>query len=316
MAMAEPISKAASKVTSTARTDTELPLERFARGKVRDTYAINDEELLMVATDRLSAFDHVLPNGIPDRGKVLTQLSIFWFSQTDTFQANHLISGMVPDLPASLKGYREELAGRFMIVRKAKRIDVEPDLSNAVPFLAAALATGGEVTVSDWPADSLQPATRIIELLRSMGADARRDARGLRVTGPGQIRGVGADLSEAGELTPVLTALAALAGSPSEFSGIGHLRRHESDRLAARAGEIGKLGGEVTELPDGLRITPSPLRAGGVVFDSHDDHRLVMAAAVLGLVTDGLMVHNAATVGKTFPGFSQVWAQLLTPVQG
>ena len=89
-----------------------------------------------------------------------------------------------------------------------------------------------------------------------------------------------------------------------------------SDRLAALAGEIGKLGGEVTELPDGLRITPSPLRAGGVGFDSHDDHRLVMAAAVLGLVTDGLMVHNAATVGKTFPGFSQVWAQLLTPVQG
>ena len=104
---------------------TDLPLKLFARGKVRDTYEINDEELLMVATDRLSAFDHVLPGGIPDRGKVLTQLSIFWFSQTDTFQANHLISGMVPDLPAALKGYREELAGRFMIVRKAKRIDFE-----------------------------------------------------------------------------------------------------------------------------------------------------------------------------------------------
>jgi len=104
---------------------TDLPLKLFARGKVRDTYEINDEELLMVATDRISAFDRVLPNGIPDRGKVLTQLSVFWFSQTDTFQANHLISGMVPDLPASLKGYREELAGRFMIVRKAKRIDFE-----------------------------------------------------------------------------------------------------------------------------------------------------------------------------------------------
>jgi phosphoribosylaminoimidazole-succinocarboxamide synthase len=106
-------------------TDTELPLKLFARGKVRDTYEINDEELLMVATDRISAFDRVLPNGIPDRGKVLTQLSIFWFSQTDTFQANHLISGMVPDLPSSLKGYREDLQGRFMIVRKAKRIDFE-----------------------------------------------------------------------------------------------------------------------------------------------------------------------------------------------
>ncbi len=104
---------------------TELPLKVFAKGKVRDTYELDADRLLMVATDRLSAFDHVLPNGIPDRGKVLTQLSIFWFSQTDTFQPNHLISGMIPDLPAVLKNFREELAGRFMIVRKAKRIDFE-----------------------------------------------------------------------------------------------------------------------------------------------------------------------------------------------
>jgi phosphoribosylaminoimidazole-succinocarboxamide synthase len=106
-------------------TETELPLKVFARGKVRDTYELSDTELLMVSTDRISAFDRVLPNGIPDRGKVLTQLSIFWFSQTDTFQPNHLMSGMVPDLPAVLKAFREELAGRFMIVRKAKRIDFE-----------------------------------------------------------------------------------------------------------------------------------------------------------------------------------------------
>jgi phosphoribosylaminoimidazole-succinocarboxamide synthase len=106
-------------------TDTDLPLKLFARGKVRDTYELDSDKLLMVATDRISAFDHVLPNGIPDRGKVLTQLSIFWFSQTDTFQANHLVSGMVPDLPASLKDHRDKLSGRFMIVRKAERIDFE-----------------------------------------------------------------------------------------------------------------------------------------------------------------------------------------------
>ena len=105
--------------------ETELPLKLFARGKVRDTYELGPDQLLMVATDRLSAFDHVLPNGIPDRGKVLTQLSIFWFSQTDTFQPNHLVSGMVPDLPSSVKEFRDKLAGRFMIVRKAKRIDFE-----------------------------------------------------------------------------------------------------------------------------------------------------------------------------------------------
>lgn len=191
------------------------------------------------------------------------------------------------------------------------RIAVEPDLSNAVPFLAAALATGGEVTVADWPADSLQAAGQIIDVLTAMGAQVSHTPEGLRVTGSGQISGIGADLSAVGELTPVLTALAALASSPSEFTGIGHLRAHETDRLAALAGEIGKLGGEVTELDDGLRIRPRPLRGYGVVFDSHDDHRLVMAAAVLGLVTDGVQVRNAGTVGKTFPGFPAYWARTL-----
>jgi len=112
-------------IAGPAITTTDLPLNLFARGKVRDTYELGADKLLMVATDRLSAFDHVLPNGIPDRGKVLTQMSIFWFTQTDTFQENHLISGQVPDLPPALKDHREELSGRFMIVRKAKRIDFE-----------------------------------------------------------------------------------------------------------------------------------------------------------------------------------------------
>ena len=112
-------------IAGPAVNETELPLKLFARGKVRDTYELGPDQLLMVATDRISAFDRVLPNGIPDRGKVLTQLSIFWFSQTDTFQPNHLISGMVPDLPPSLREFRDQLAGRFMIVRKAQRIDFE-----------------------------------------------------------------------------------------------------------------------------------------------------------------------------------------------
>jgi len=105
--------------------ETDLKLKLFARGKVRDTYELDRDRLLMVATDRLSAFDHVLPNGIPDRGKVLTQLSIFWFSRTHALQENHLISGMVPDLPEELREQRDQLAGRFMIVRRAQRIDVE-----------------------------------------------------------------------------------------------------------------------------------------------------------------------------------------------
>jgi len=112
-------------IAGPALIETDLPLKLFSRGKVRDTYELGSDRLLMVATDRISAFDRVLPNGIPDRGKVLTQLSIYWFSQTHTFQENHLVSGMVPDLPAALKEHRDELQGRFMIVRKAKRIDFE-----------------------------------------------------------------------------------------------------------------------------------------------------------------------------------------------
>jgi 3-phosphoshikimate 1-carboxyvinyltransferase len=193
------------------------------------------------------------------------------------------------------------------------RISVEPDLSNALPFAAAALVTGGEVTIAGWPDDSLQPAGRITGLLQAMGADVTQSADGLTFTGSGKILGVSANLADVGELTPVLTALAALADSPSEFRGIGHLRGHETDRLAALAAEIGKLGGNVTEHDDGLRITPRPLRAAAVVVDSHDDHRLVMAEAVLGLAAGGLRIANSGTVAKTFPGFREAWEQLSNP---
>ena len=190
-------------------------------------------------------------------------------------------------------------------------IAVEPDLSNSAPFLAAAMVTGGSVTITDWPAGSLQPASLILGLLTRMGATCTPAAAGMAVTGTGEIRGITADLRDISELAPVLTALAAVASSPSVFTGIGHLRMHESDRLAALSAEIGALGGQVTERADGLEITPRPLRGEGVVFASHDDHRLVMAAAVLGLAAGGLRVGGAATVAKTFPGFFGLWAQML-----
>jgi 3-phosphoshikimate 1-carboxyvinyltransferase len=190
-------------------------------------------------------------------------------------------------------------------------VHVEPDLSNAAPFLAAALVTAGRLTISGWPAVSLQPAEQIIDVLSRMGASCWHDAAGLHVQGTGSIHGITADLRDVNELTPVLTALAALADSPSQLTGIGHMRFHESDRLAALAAEIGILGGDVTELADGLAVRPRPLRAGPRPFDSYDDHRLVMAAAVLGLAVPGLRVRNAATVGKTFPEFRSRWLEML-----
>jgi 3-phosphoshikimate 1-carboxyvinyltransferase len=211
---------------------------------------------------------------------------------------------------------RERSVPDFWRVRpgelRPSAVAVEPDLSNAAPFLAAALVTGGSVTIAGWPRRTVQPAGQILDVLTRMGAACSPAADGMRVTGTGAIRGITADLRDVSELVPVLAALAALADSPSVFTGIGHMRTHESDRLAALAAEIGGLGGDVTEHPGGLEIRPRPLRADGAVFASHDDHRLVMAAAVLGLaLPGGLRVGDAATVGKTFPAFTRMWSQML-----
>jgi 3-phosphoshikimate 1-carboxyvinyltransferase len=191
-------------------------------------------------------------------------------------------------------------------------VTVEPDLSNAAPFLVAALVTGGTVTIPDWPSDSLQAAGAIGEVLERMGARCEAGPGGLTVTGTGKVHGIAADLRDINELAPVLTAAAAMADSPSVFTGLAHTRSHETDRLAALAKEINALGGDVTELPDGLEIRPRPLRAAAEPFASYDDHRMVMAAAVLGLAVPGLRVANAGTVAKTFPGFTDLWAAMLS----
>ncbi|GAA3843444.1 3-phosphoshikimate 1-carboxyvinyltransferase [Sphaerisporangium flaviroseum] len=191
----------------------------------------------------------------------------------------------------------------------ARDLTVEPDLSNAAPFLAAAMVTGGTVTIPGWPQETTQPGDALRELLPRMGATVTRVPEGLRLTGGGRVDGIDADLHDVGELTPVIAALAALAGSPSTLRGVAHLRGHETDRLAALATEINRLGGDVSETGDGLVIRPRPLRAG--VFHSYADHRMATAGAVIGLTVPGVQVEDIATTAKTLPEFARMWALML-----
>ncbi|UER54868.1 3-phosphoshikimate 1-carboxyvinyltransferase [Kineosporiaceae bacterium SCSIO 59966] len=192
-------------------------------------------------------------------------------------------------------------------------VQVEPDLSNATAFLAAAAVTGGRVTVPGWPQWTTQAGDAIRDLLDSMGAEVTLERDGLTVRGTGELYGVDADLHDAGELTPTVAALAALADTPSRLSGVAHLRGHETDRLAALAREITGLGGDVTETADGLVVRPAPLHAG--VFHTYGDHRLATAGAVIGLRVPGVQVEDVGTTAKTLPDFPGMWSRMLQPAR-
>jgi 3-phosphoshikimate 1-carboxyvinyltransferase len=186
---------------------------------------------------------------------------------------------------------------------------IEPDLSNASPFLSIAMVCGGRVAIADWPTKTTQPGDQLRTILTEMGAQFSFGDNGLTIIGTGKINGIDVDLHDVGELTPSIAALCALADSPSHLRGIGHLRKHETDRLAALTREINALGGNVTEEETALHITPAPLHAG--IFHTYDDHRLATAGAVLGLVIEGIEVENIATTRKTLPDFPGLWSSLL-----
>ncbi|PZF98683.1 3-phosphoshikimate 1-carboxyvinyltransferase [Micromonospora deserti] len=188
--------------------------------------------------------------------------------------------------------------------------EIEPDLSGAVPFFAAALVTGGEVTLQGWPRSSAQPVEQLRSLLHRMGGDVTLSTAGLTVRGTGTVHGLDADLSDVSELTPALAALAMLADSPSRFTGIGHIRGHETDRLTALAREFTALGADITELPDGLEIRPRPLRGG--VFETYHDHRMAHAAAVAGLAVPGVELSDVTCTSKTMPEFPALWSAMVT----
>ena len=186
---------------------------------------------------------------------------------------------------------------------------IEPDLSNAAPFLAAAMVTGGRVTIPGWPAETTQAGAHLREILTQMGATTELTNKGLILTGPEQITGIDINLRDVGELTPVVAAVAALASTPSRLRGIGHLRGHETDRLDALSTEINRLGGKVRAKQNSLRITPAALHGGS--FQTYDDHRMAMAGAVIGLRVPGLRIVDVDTTRKTLPGFTTLWRDML-----
>lgn len=192
---------------------------------------------------------------------------------------------------------------------RAFDVSIEQDLSNAGPFLAAALATGGSVRVRDWPARTTQGGDHWRDILSSFGAEVDVDAGALTVTAGSTLHGVDLDLSEASELAPTVAALAALASSPSRLRGIAHIRGHETDRLAALVAEINGLGGNARETEDGLIIEPAPLHGG--VFHSYADHRMATAGAIIGLAVDGVEVEDIACTSKTMPEFPRLWLDMI-----
>ena len=192
---------------------------------------------------------------------------------------------------------------------------IEPDLSNAAPFLSIAMVCGGSITIADWPEVTTQPGDQLREILAAMGATITRGKDGLTITGGESIHGIDIDLHDVGELTPAIAALAALADSPSHLRGIGHLRLHETDRLAALTREINSLGGNVVEDETSLHITPHGAMGKGLhggTFHTYEDHRLATAGAVIGLVIPGVEIENVATTRKTLPDFPGLWQSLVS----
>lgn len=190
-------------------------------------------------------------------------------------------------------------------------IDIEPDLSNAGPFIAAGLVTGGSMTIQHWPELTDQPGQKWLDIIAAFGGHAERDGNAMVFSAGRQLHGVDLDLHGVGELTPVIAAIASLAHSPSQLHGIAHLRGHETNRLEALSTELNKLGSHVTQCDDGLHIDPRPMSGG--TFATYSDHRMAHAAAVIGLQVPDLLVEDIKTTDKTYPGFAPAWERLVRP---
>ncbi|TRX33589.1 3-phosphoshikimate 1-carboxyvinyltransferase [Corynebacterium guaraldiae] len=327
------------------------PVAALADGPVvidGDPYARNRPMSTMTAALRELGVDiegdslplTITPHGVPEGGEVTIDASA-----SSQFVSGLLLAGVryrkglsvrheggtVPSQPHILMtvsmlreaGVHVEVGENTWDVRhgeiEGREWRIEPDLSNATPFLAAAAVSGGSVSIPNWPKETHQPGDAFRGILEQMGAkvayapQAPGEESYLKVTGPQEglhsLRGIDLDMGDIGELTPTVAALCALASTPSTLTGIAHLRGHETDRLAALAAEINALGGNVTELDDGLRITPAPLHGG--VWHSYADHRMATAGAIIGLAVDGVQVEDIDTTSKTLPGFADMWEAMI-----
>jgi 3-phosphoshikimate 1-carboxyvinyltransferase len=195
----------------------------------------------------------------------------------------------------------------------ARDVSIEPDLSNAAPFLAAAAVTGGTVVVPGWPARTHQPGERIREILQRFGAQVSWQAGDLYVHGTDHLHGVDLDLHDAAELTPVVAAMAALADSTSHVRGVAHIRGHETDRLAALEAELDRLGAHVSQTDDGLVVHPRLL--GGDLWRTYADHRMAQAGALLGLVVPDVELDDVNCTAKTMPEFVDLWNAMIAESQ-
>ena len=191
---------------------------------------------------------------------------------------------------------------------QARDYQIEPDASNASYFFAAAAVTSGRVRVEGLARAALQGDIAFLGVLEQMGCAVQSGPDWVEVSGPPQLRGVDIDMSRLPDMAITLAAIAPFASSPTHIRNVGLIRHHETDRIAAMAAELGKLGVAVEEYPDGLRIQPGCQH--GATIDSYHDHRMAMGFAVAGLVIPGVEIAHADAVAKTFPDFFARFAAL------
>lgn len=245
-------------------TSTELTnLTPYHSGKVRDLYDLGDE-FLIVSTDRISAFDVVLPNGIPDKGRVLTGLSAFWFDYTKSVAANHVISTDVEDYPESLQPDAKLLNGRSMLVRKADRVDVECVVRG---YLAgsgwSSYQKSGEICGQKLPS-GLRESDKLPELLFTPTTKAEQGEHDEPITIDEMRNQVGTELTNT--LIEISFALFRTASKHAEDSGI---------ILCDTKFEFGQCNGELILIdevftPDSSRFWPADLYEPGRPQQSFD----------------------------------------------